>query len=732
MDDRHPESLTPPLLLAFWRERWGKSATKPAGIPYLQGQLDRWGEGFTHWAGWSLPAVAGLSAVACVTLFGLLLLVQFPLNGQLTFSVFIVGLALYAHRSAGTFVTLVLMGLTSLLLARYFYWRLSVTLAPEFGLDLVFGLVLCVAELHLWTLMMVGAIRAAWPVREPTKPLPVELGGWPSVDVLVLCHGRSLAAVQSTLIAVGALSWHPKKLKICVLDSGHREEVQAFSSAIGATYLTSADETCDELARINQALAITEGEVIAILDGDSEPNSNFLKTTIGWFLHDSQLGMLQTPGHFLAPKPAKRILDIFKSVGASAPYALVRRSMLNEASGVDANPALTQTHLALKLQELARSSSYLGFVETTEMPPDSKNTQTAPPSTPEAFRIFRPFGDTALLWKLRLAAFEAWLTFFRPLPYWVFFFAPVVYLLLDMRVIQTSAYLWLAYALPQFVLGLVIKDRKYREYRVPLWADIREVLLSWHLLILTPWTLVRTEVTKFSKILTNGNYTLRPPYAWRAALTPVVSFALSMTAVAVGTAHLLNPQAKTDELRVLFMCWALYNLAILLARLAVTEENREVRRYLQSQKHLPAMIRLPSGRTMSCTTENFPESVLRLKLPEAVTFASAVTTNLSIFHRHREFSFPVRVVPEHGSVVSAHIDGTALNVYKSLGVAAYSRGRDWPKWLPDRDADQPMPQWLVRTLAALGGPSGWFARSFSKFANAIRGVSWFHIGKKRK
>lgn len=732
MDDRHSEPLTPPLLLAFWRQRWGKSATKPPGAPYLEGQLELWGKWLTHWSAWSLPAVSALGTLACIALFGLLLRVELPLNGQLTFSIFIVGVALYAHRFAGTFVTLVLMGLTSLLLARYFYWRLSATLAPEFGVDLVFGLILYAAELHVWALVMVAAVRAAWPVREPTRRLPVEQGGWPSVDVLLLCHGRSLAAVQSALTAAGALSWHSKKLKICVIDGRFREEVQALTSAMGATYLPDMDETDDQMARLNQALASTEGEVIAIVDGNSTPSPNFLKTTVGWFLYDTQLGMLQTPGHFLAPKPASRILEIFKTVGPSAPYALIRRSMLKEATGVDHNSSLTQTHLALKLQELARSSSYLGFVENTETSPDAKNSATTPQPVSEAFRIYRPSGDTALLWKLRLASLETWLTFFRPLRHWVFFSAPLVYLMLDMRIIQTSAYLWLAYALPQFVLGLVIKNRKYRDQRIRLWVDIREMLLSWHLLILTTWTLVGTEIAQLSRIMKRNNRTSTLPYAWKAALAPAIGFALSLAALAIGMNRVLKPDGKIDELSLLFIGWALYNLMIQLARLAVVEENREVRRYLQSQKHLSAMIRLPSGRTMSCTTENFPETVLRLKLPTEVTFGSAVTTNLSIFHRHREFSFPVRVVPEHGNVVSAHIDGAALNVYRSLGVAAYSRGRDWPKWLPDRDADQPMPQWMIRTLTALGGSARRLARSFDKFASAIRGLGWIHIGKKRK
>lgn len=732
MDDRHSEPLTPSLLLAFWRQRWGKPAPKPTANPYLQGQLNRLGDWLTHWSAWSLPGLAAASAMVCSALFGVLLTVQFPLNGQLVFAGLMVGLCWYAHRFSGTFVTLVLMGLTSLLLARYLYWRLSATLAPAFGLDLIFGLILCMAELHVWTLMMVSAVRAAWPIREPSRRLPIEQGGWPSVDVLVLCHGHPLETVQSTLAAAAALSWHPKKLKYCILDSSFREEIQTIASAMEATYLIDVDDTDDQIARIHQALAATDGEVIAIIGGDAALHPSFLKSTVGWFLYDAQLGMLQTPGHFLAPKPPRRVLDVFRTVGPSTSYALLRRSMLSESSGADNNTSLAQTHLALKLQEIARSSSYLGFVDNAEASVDDKTGGTVPQAAPETFRIYRPSGDSALLWKLRLLALETWLMHFRPLRHGIFFLAPLAYLLLDRRIIQTSASMWLAYVSPLFVLGLIIKDRKYRDQRIRLWAGIREILMAWNLLILTAGVLVRTEIARFAKILTHRAGTMALPDASKSALAPGLSFVLNLAALAVGTAHAFNSNAKLDELSLLFMCWASYNLMILLGRLAVTEENREVRRYIQSQRHLPAMIRLPSGRTMSCTTENFPETALRLELPTAVSFAAPVVTNLSIFHRNREFSFPVHVTPQDGTVLSTRIDGAALNVYKSLSVAAYSRGHDWPKWLPGRDADQPIPQWMSRAWAALVGPNGWFTRGARKLAHAIGGIRWIHIGKKRK
>jgi cellulose synthase/poly-beta-1,6-N-acetylglucosamine synthase-like glycosyltransferase len=44
------------------------------------------------------------------------------------------------------------------------------------------------------------------------------------------------------------------------------------------------------------------------------PTRSFLQVTMGWFLRDQKLAMLQTPHHFYSPDPFERNLDQFRII----------------------------------------------------------------------------------------------------------------------------------------------------------------------------------------------------------------------------------------------------------------------------------------------------------------------------------------------------------------------------------------------------------------------------------
>ncbi|MDP3344496.1 MAG: hypothetical protein Q8S96_08575 [Hydrogenophaga sp.] len=50
--------------------------------------------------------------------------------------------------------------------------------------------------------------------------------------------------------------------------------------------------------------------------------------------------------------------------------------------------------------------------------------------------------------------------------------------------------------------------------------------------------------------------------------------------------------------------------------------------------------------------------------------------------------------------MTINIEESAQVQYQSFGAAVFSRGPDWPKWLPSRDADQPFPLWAVKAFNA--------------------------------
>jgi hypothetical protein len=48
-----------------------------------------------------------------------------------------------------------------------------------------------------------------------------------------------------------------------------------------------------------------------------------------------------------------------------------------------------------------------------------------------------------------------------------------------------------------------------------------------------------------------------------------------------------------------------------------------------------------------------------------------------------------------------NIEESAQAHYKNFGAAVFSRGPDWPKWLPGPNADHPFPPWAVKAFNAV-------------------------------
>ena len=709
--------MSPRVLLRLWRERWGKSVLPKSASPFVDGHLNQIGNWLTYLSAWSVPGLTVLAALCCIWLAGLLLVVQFSLDDQIIFSASIICLALYARRYAGHFVTLLLMGLGVVVSARYLYWRLIATLAPQVDADFVLGFCLCLAELHLWLLTMTGTMKDLWPVRKVPIALPAESAGWPPVDVFILCDDQTVAATRASAEAAQALSWPKRILKVHLLDSGLREEIKALADSLSIAYLVPENPFDDRTSRINQALTRTEGNLITILECHSSPATDLLKTIVGWFQRDTDLAMLQTPGHFLAPAPSASVMEIFEDPQTTTSCACVRRSMLAAVDGIESGPATRQRHTALKLQAAGYTTGYLGFAG------DGQG------SLQEAFMAYRPFGDYSLLWKLRLHAFHSMLRFFRPLPRLVLVVAPAAYLLFDIRLIQTSAALLLACALPHLVLTHITAERRHAQHHFGAVTDLREALLSWYILFLTAISLLWTEITEHRKNWREKKKRRVVPFDWKAALAFLAILGLNLSATVSAVTQLLISEPKAVEMYILFTVLAAYNVMLLAAMLAVAEEARAIQLHTQGQARLPAMIRLPSGRTVSCTTENFPEMELALKLPMPVTLEDQMTVNISIFRGNHEFSFPAPVVLEPDLVLRARIDGPAQTVYRSLAVAAYSRGQDWPKWLPGRDVDHPLPRWLQKSPGAPGRKPLGFVLGFGRFLSMKFGSGRMKKGK---
>ena len=695
--------MSPRLILTLWRERWGKADNHALKVPYIEGKLNQWSDRFVTSPVWSLPGMAALTTLACVLFFLLTLSVQLSLDSQIALSVFIGALALLMRRYTGTFVTLMLIGLSLLASTRYLCWRLTATLGQDFNWNFILGFCLCVAELHLFLLTVFRWIPVIWPLKLPFAPLPQDAHDWPTVDIFIPCHDQSHASILAATRAAQALDWPHKKIHVYLLDDAHREEIHALSTDMGVIYVTHPDHADGKAGAINRALADTRGQLIAIFEGGNAPDKDFLQQCVGWFVQDLKLGMLQTPHHFLSPPPpayCAKILDV-STVGSAC--ALIRRSMLEEAGGIESAPVAPHTHTAQNLQALGYTHAYMGFEEQGADADriDTLDLAQNRPSTPNVFRVNDPLLATSILWKLRLASFLSMLEFYGIVPRLIFLAAPVAYLLADVTLVQTSGELFLAYALPHLMHTLIAQARLEGRKRFSVWTTAHETALAWYLWVRTALTFVRTECERCIKPSRTNTSEKAAPFGWRMALPFACVLVLNLAGFVVGCVQLpfLKPPAQVAS--IFYLMWAAYNLLSLSTTLAIAEEARHIRLQMRVQLRIRAMIKLPTGRSVICRTENFPATALELRLPTPIVLEAGLPVSLSIFRGYQEYSFPVRVISQQDMILRVSVDKDALPDYCALGIAAHSRGEDWPKWLPDRDADHPLPPWVIKSVAAL-------------------------------
>ena len=82
---------------------------------------------------------------------------------------------------------------------------------------------------------------------------------------------------------------------------------------MGAEYLTRETNRSAKAGNLNHALMHSQGEFILFLDCDHVPTAEILQRTLGYFLEDAKVFLVQTPHFFVNAAPAE------KAIGSGAP-----------------------------------------------------------------------------------------------------------------------------------------------------------------------------------------------------------------------------------------------------------------------------------------------------------------------------------------------------------------------------------------------------------------------------
>lgn len=703
--------MNPKLVLSLWRERWGKTADSATTLPYLKGKPNAWGYRLTHSAMWSIPAATIITAATCSLLIVWMITVQLSLGGQIAFSLVVVGFAVYIRRYRGTLITLALLGLSIVVSARYLYWRFTATLGYGFNSDFILGFGLCVAELHVVVLAAMGFIQRVWPVKRATVELPHDTTKWPTVDIYLLIQGQDQGSVIERCRTALSLDWPKKKLQIYLLDAEPRQDIERRAIHMGVTYLGCSDSFSNETDRVLWALQRTQGELVAVFDGNPVAEKNFLQSTVGWFVRDHTLGLLRTPQHVLGTERVPNNLKLFDSKAAVVSCALVRRSLLIEREGADLVPCPSDAPVARKWQMIGFDNGFIGFNDDP-MPGEG------------IFRVDHPLTSRRLIWQQRLTAMQSMLQFYLPVSYWVFFTAPLTYLLAAVHLIQTSPEVLAAFAVPHFLHGYIATGRMRGSKRLALWADVRDTILAGYMLLPTTISVVRTKVGRLLTGNTEAKNYPQERIQWKEALPYCILLILNLSGLAAGASRLLvSEDFPVLDLK-LYLFWCICNMMLLAATWAVAEESQQIRFQTRKLSRIPAMLRLSSRHTVTCETANFPETTLLLSLPTPLKLEPDADVGISFFYEQREFDFSAKVVRGGNGLLSVRISEVEWNRYQITGASILSRGQEWPKWLPGRNADHPLPQWISRPVGSALQRGKTLVERFVKFIRGSRMGRW--------
>ena len=388
---------------------------------------------------------------------------------------------------------LLLLALGTAIVLRYAYWRTTSTLPPiEQWADFIPGLLLYLGEMYCILMLALSLFVISNPV--PSRPSRSLKPGdpVPSVDVFVPTYNEDYELLAGTLAAAKALDYPQEKLTVWLLDDGgtvqkrndpdpdKAEEAQArytslqtLCAELGVNYLTRERNEHAKAGNLNNGLAHSTGDLVAVFDADHAPARDFLQETVPYFGDDEKLFLVQTPHFFLNPDPLERNLRTFERMPSEnemfysilqrgldswnasffcGSAALLRREALDIADGFSGRSITEDAETALNLHSKHWNSIYIdrpliaGLQPATFASFIGQRTRWAQGMTQIMLFNF-PLFKRGLSMAQRLCYMSSMMFWLFPFTRIIFLIAPFFYLFFNLQIFTASGGEFLAYTM---------------------------------------------------------------------------------------------------------------------------------------------------------------------------------------------------------------------------------------------------------------------------------------------
>ena len=639
---------------------------------------------------------------------------------QAALGLFTIGIALVLARFFDSYlVTLTLMMLSMFCTFRYGYWRIAQVVryfhdpASHLGaLDIFFVLCLLLAEVYAFVILFLGYFQTIWPLRRAPVALPDNPEEWPHIDVLIPTVNEPLDVVRYTALGALNMDWPIDKLHIYILDDGRREEFKQFALDAGIGYRTRPDNKFAKAGNINAALKTISSPFVAVFDSDHVPTRSFLQMTLGWFLRDPKLAVLQTPHHFYSPDPFERNLgqfhiipnegelfygivqdgnDFWNSSFFCGSCAVLRRSALDNVGGIASDTVTEDAHTSLRMQMNGWNSAYVNIPQAAGLATERLSAHIGQRirwarGMVQVLRIDNPLFAPGLTFAQRLCYFNAMGHFLYAVPRLIFLTAPLIYLLFGHTNIPGFWLAILAYALPHLTLSNVTNSRIQGEHRFSFWNEIYETVLAPYILLPTMMALLNPRLGKFN-VTSKGGIVKRTFFDSRIAQPFLVMLFFNVLGLVFAVPRFLWGEPGRQGTVLMNVMWCSFNIVVLGVCIAVARELQQRRNTVRIGVVSPLLVTLPSGKSVSGQTLDISSGGAGIRLNKLVEIAPESHVRLAFPGSPGAPDLPATVVSFEGSVLRVNFKNLSIPEQEALTVALFSRADSWLGWGEAREND---------------------------------------------
>lgn len=516
-----------------------------------------------------------------------------------------------------------MMGVSFVLLCRYFVWRITQTLPPPgWTADFLVGCPFMLAEaasmlsICLSTLFLSRTINRTGDVQAALRaPMVIPA---PLVDIFICTYNEEKPILERTIIGATGLNYD--NYRVWVLDDGKRAWLKELAEELGCLYLTRSDNRHAKAGNINHALQHVAGlsdkpEYVSILDADFVPMPDFLvrATTL---MKDRSVGVVQTPQHFINPDPIQTNLsasevwpdeqrfffdillpakDAWGVAFCCGTSSIIRFSSLMQIGGFPTDSVTEDYLVTLRLKELGFSTVYLNERLTIGLAPEGIKeyiTQRGRWCLGLMQIVRGQSGPLSLSSKLafmdRLSlvdAFMSWAAVYGTKI--IALFVPWLYLLFGIRAVHADLFELLKYFLPFYIWHALTMTWISRGRSLVIMTDVSQYIAAPAVLKAVVAGLTKPQGQKF-KVTAKGGDRNQRFIEW--PLLRLYGTMLAITMAAIGYAFILNLRGDVIAYGGLAFAWGIYNCVVLTIVCFICIEQPRRRKAERFERNEPVLI----------------------------------------------------------------------------------------------------------------------------------------------